>query len=154
MGHPILAETAKKVADPTARQVRNLVKDMHETLTDVRGAGLAAPQVHVSTRLVIFSALNESQIDDEFLGTDFAPMTEIINPEWSPLSDEVVLGWEGCLSVPGLTGAVPRFNRIRYRGYTPQGALIEREATRLGEIEVKELQDFIIKFYEAFIDKS
>ena len=129
MGHPILAEIAEKVADPTARQVRNLVKDMHETLADVRGAGLAAPQVHVSTRLVIFSAPNQSQGDEKFPDTDFAPITEIINPEWSPLSDEVVLGWEGCLSVPGLTGAVPRFNRISYRGYTPQGGLIEREAT-------------------------
>jgi len=129
MGHPILAEIAEKVADPAARQVRNLVKDMHETLADVRGAGLAAPQVHVSTRLVIFSAPNQSQGDEKFPDTDFAPITEIINPEWSPLSDEVVLGWEGCLSVPGLTGAVPRFNRISYRGYTPQGGLIEREAT-------------------------
>jgi len=129
MGHPILAEIANIIADPTGLQVRNLVKDMHETLDDVRGAGLAAPQVHVSARLVIFSAPNESQGDEESPGTDFAPMTEIINPEWSPLSDEVVLGWEGCLSVPGLTGAVPRYNHISYRGYTPKGVLIEREAT-------------------------
>ncbi|NKB19361.1 MAG: peptide deformylase [Alphaproteobacteria bacterium] len=129
MGHPILAERAKEIPDPTAREVRKLVEDMYETLDDIRGAGLAAPQVHISKRLVIFEAPQERGEEEEAPETDFAPMTEIINPEWQPLSDEMALGWEGCLSVPGLTGAVERHTHIRYRGYSPQGQLIDREAT-------------------------
>jgi peptide deformylase len=129
MGHPVLGKSAKEIPDPTAREIRNLVDDMHETLDDIQGAGLAAPQVHVSKRLVIFVAHKEQDEDEGIPETDFAPMTEIINPEWHPLSDDMVLGWEGCLSVPGLTGAVPRHTHIRYRGYSPQGRLIEREAT-------------------------
>ena len=129
MGHPVLNEKADPISDPTSRNVRNLIKDMHETLADVRGAGLAAPQVHVGKRLIIFAAPKEEQEEENIPETDFAPMTEIINPEWVPVSDEMSLGWEGCLSVPGLTGAVPRYMHIQYRGYTPKGELIEREAT-------------------------
>ncbi len=129
MGHPVLAERANEIPDPTAREIRKLVEDMHETLGDIQGAGLAAPQVHVSKRLVIFAAPQERGEEEEAPETDFAPMTEIINPEWQPLSEEMALGWEGCLSVPGLTGAVPRHTHIRYRGYSPQGQVIEREAT-------------------------
>jgi peptide deformylase len=132
MGHPILAKRAKEIPDPTTRQIRKLVEDMHETLDDIRGAGLAAPQIHVSKRLVIFAAPKECGEEDEEENapeTDFAPMTEIINPEWQPLSDEIAMGWEGCLSVPRLTGAVARHTHIRYRGYSPRGQLIDREAT-------------------------
>jgi peptide deformylase len=132
MGHPILAERAKEIPDPTAREIRKLVEDMHETLADIRGAGLAAPQVHIGKRLVIFAAPKErgdEGEEEDAPETDFAPMTEIINPEWQALSEEMAMGWEGCLSVPGLTGAVARHTHIRYRGYTPQGQLIDREAT-------------------------
>jgi peptide deformylase len=132
MGHPVLAERAKEVPDPTAREIRKLVEDMHETLADIRGAGLAAPQVHIGKRLVIFTApkeRSEEGEEEDAPETDFSPMTEIINPEWQPLSDEMAMGWEGCLSVPGLTGAVARHTHIRYRGYSPQGQLIDREAT-------------------------
>jgi peptide deformylase len=129
MGHPILGKRAKEIPDPTAREILTLIEDMHETLDDIQGAGLAAPQVHVSKRLVIFVAPKEQDEDEGAPETDFAPMTEIINPEWHPLSDDMALGWEGCLSVPGLTGAVPRHTHIRYSGYSPQGRLIDREAT-------------------------
>ncbi len=129
MGHPVLAERAKEVPDPTAREIRKLAEDMRETLADIQGAGLAAPQVHVSKRLVIFAAPQERGEEEGAPDTDFAPMTELVNPEWQPLSDEIAVGWEGCLSVPGLTGAVPRHTHIRYRGHTPQGQVIEREAT-------------------------
>ena len=129
MGHPVLKRRALEIPDPTAREIRNLIEDMHETLDDIQGAGLAAPQVHVSKRLVIFAAPKERSDDEKTPETDFAPMTEIINPDWHPVSDDMALGWEGCLSVPGLTGAVPRHTHIRYRGYSPQGRLIDREAT-------------------------
>ena len=129
MGHPVLRKRAKEIPDPTAQEIRYLVEDMHETLGDIQGAGLAAPQVHVSKRLVVFVAPKGKGEDEGIPETDFAPMTEIINPEWHSLSDNMAMGWEGCLSVPGLTGAVPRHTHIRYRGYSPQGQLIDREAT-------------------------
>ena len=120
MGHPVLSQRAQEVPDPTSRDVRQLVEDMLETLSDISGAGLAAPQVHESVRLVMFQDGPE---------TDFSPMTVLVNPQWQPLSDEMAIGWEGCLSVPGLTGAVARHTHIRYGGFTLQGAPVEREAT-------------------------
>ncbi len=129
MGHPVLSVRAQEVADPTSKEVRQLVNDMLETLDDISGAGLAAPQVHVSQRVVIFAAPRDDDPPDEGPDSDFTPMTVLVNPEWMPLSDEMAIGWEGCLSVPGLTGAVPRHTRIRYRGMTPRGEAIDREAT-------------------------
>jgi len=143
MGHPVLKLPAEPVADPTAREIRRLVEDMLETLNDAEGAGLAAPQVHVPKRLVVFKAPPERAAQDRADGdeadaesdsvtdpvTDSAPLTVLINPEIEPLTEEQVLGWEACLSVPGLTGAVPRYTHIRYRGVTPTGQPIEREAT-------------------------
>jgi peptide deformylase len=135
MGHPVLRARAQDVPDPTARDIRLLVEDMQQTLLDIRGAGLAAPQVHVSKRVVIFKAPrdedeNEDENEEEDIpDTEFAPSTVLVNPEWEPLSDEMALGWEGCLSVPGLTGAVFRHTHIRYRGLTTTGQILEREAT-------------------------
>jgi len=124
MGHPVLRQRAAQVADPTAPRIKALVADMVETLDDIGGAGLAAPQVHVSERVVIFKVASE-RITGEPL--DFAQeMTAIINPVIEPLGDEMQLGWEGCLSVPGLRGAVPRHRRIRYRGISPDGEIIDR----------------------------
>ena len=143
MGHPVLKLPAEPVADPTAREIRRLVEDMLETLNDAEGAGLAAPQVHVPKRLVVFKAPPERAAQDRADGdeadaesdsvtdpvTDSAPLTVLINPEIEPLTEEQVLGWEACLSVPGLNGAVPRYTHIRSRGVTPTGQPIEREAT-------------------------
>ena len=99
---------------------------MWETLIDIGGAGLAAPQVHVPWRVVIFHvpALRAAREGAE-------PVTPIalVNPEITPLDGETVGGWEACLSVPGLTGWVPRHAAIRYRGVTPEGEAVEREAT-------------------------
>jgi len=130
MGHPVLRRVADPVVDPTAPDIRRLVRDMLETLEDIGGVGLAAPQVHVSRRVVIFEVPAERAARD---GNGAAllegvPMTALINPIIEPLGEEKALGWEACLSVPGLTGAVPRFTRIRYRGFGLQGERIEREA--------------------------
>jgi peptide deformylase len=134
MGHPVLRRRAEPVADPSAPEMRRLVRDMLETLADIGGVGLAAPQVHVSKRVVIFEVPAERAARDGS-GADAAqsvgqeiPMTVLINPEIEPLSDDKEPGWEACLSVPGLTGVVPRFTRIRYRGFGLRGELIEREA--------------------------
>jgi peptide deformylase len=125
MGHPVLRRRAEPVVHPTSPAVRDLVRDMIETLEDIGGAGLAAPQVHVSTRVVIFHVPAErttARAADTATG-----LTVLINPEIEKLGAETELGWEGCLSVPGLRGAVPRALRIRYRGVGLDGAPIDRE---------------------------
>ena len=126
MGHPVLRGVAEAVADPTDSTVRRLVADMRETLEDIGGAGLAAPQVHVPWRVVMFKVPAERTSgapDDQPLG-----LTVLVNPVIEPLPGGLELGWEGCLSVPGLRGAVPRHRRIRYRGTTPEGETVAREA--------------------------
>ncbi|MDF1626752.1 MAG: peptide deformylase [Parvibaculaceae bacterium] len=132
MGHPILRNVADPVADPTAPEVLTLVQDMIETMDDANGAGLAAPQVHVPLRVVIFQApagrSAGAEIDAEETYDPTAPLTVLINPEIELIGDEVELGWEGCLSVPGLRGLVPRHRRIIYRGVDLDGELIERRA--------------------------
>jgi peptide deformylase len=128
MGHPVLRRPADPLADPTAPEVRRLVADMWETLTDIGGAGLAAPQVHIPWRVVIFHV---PAIRAAREGAEPVAPVALVNPEITPLGEpgeEKVGGWEGCLSVPGLTGWVPRHAAIRYRGVTPEGEIIEREA--------------------------
>ena len=128
MGHPVLVRRADDIPDPTAREIRNLVENMVETMIDAQGVGLAAPQVHVSKRVIIFSS-PEGRSDTDSPKTDFSPLTALINPEIEIVSEEQDLGWEGCLSIPGLSGAVPRYRHIRYKGFAPDGKAIDREAT-------------------------
>ena len=128
MGHPVLVSRAEEISDPTNREVRVLVDNMVETMTDAQGVGLAAPQVHISKRVIIFNSPEERGGGDTLL-TDFAPLTSLINPKIEVLDQEQELGWEGCLSIPGLTGAVPRYKRICYTGLSNDGKTVEREAT-------------------------
>jgi peptide deformylase len=131
MGHPVLAQIARPVADPTAPEIRHLVNDMVETMMDANGAGLAAPQVHVPLRLVIFQAPAERSEGAVVDGENFdhsAPLTCLINPEILVLDASMEGGWEGCLSVPGLRGFVERHAHIRYRGFGLDGKMIERVA--------------------------
>jgi peptide deformylase len=124
MGHPVLRGVAAPVEDSWAPEVRRLIADMTETLDDVGGAGLAAPQVHVPWRIVIFRVPAERTTGrPEDLAQD---LVALVNPVIEPLADSRELGWEGCLSVPGLRGAVPRWTRIRYRARTPEGESIDR----------------------------
>ncbi len=124
MGHPVLRQVAAPVADPTAPRIKALVADMVATLEDIGGAGLAAPQVHVSERVVIFKVPAERTTG---LALDTPQeLVAVVNPVIEPVGTETDLGWEGCLSVPGLRGAVPRFKRIRYRATTPEGEAIDR----------------------------
>jgi peptide deformylase len=131
MGHPVLAQIAKPVADPTAPEIRALVADMVETMIDANGAGLAAPQVHVPLRVVVFQAPPERApegMDDEESYDHTAALTVLINPAIEILTDEREDGWEGCLSVPGLRGLVPRATELIYRGVGLDGVPIERRA--------------------------
>ena len=128
MGHPVLRRVAAPVEDPTAPEIQRLLQDMLETLHDADGAGLAAPQVHVSLRIALLQMpLARLQREAE-QDTVAVPLTAMINPIIEPLTDETELSWEACLSVPGLVGSVPRFTHIRYRYLTPDGAELEREA--------------------------
>lgn len=138
MGHPVLRGRAQPVEDPTAPEIRRLIEDMLETMDDADGVGLAAPQVHVPLRLVVFrlppERLTPGQNGDEAMPDAAAqaagqevPMA-LINPVLEPLGPEQELGWEGCLSVPGLRGVVPRYTRLRYRALDINGQPFERIA--------------------------
>jgi peptide deformylase len=136
MGHPVLSTPARAVSDPKAPEILSLINDMVETMMDANGAGLAAPQVHVPLRVVVFQAPEERAglakedgglAEDEWFDHT-APLTVLINPEIEVLGPELEGGWEGCLSVPGLRGWVERPARIRYRGLGVEGEKIERMA--------------------------
>lgn len=126
MGHPVLRSRAQEVPDPTASWVRQLVEDMVETMEDAGGTGIAAPQVHAPYRILVFQVLGERA--SELPSDGEQPLTALINPEIELIGAERVLGWEGCLSVPGLRGVVPRHLRVRYRGLGLDGKEIAREA--------------------------
>lgn len=127
MGHPILLARSEPVADPGAPEIRRLVADMIETMEDAPGIGLAAPQVHVPLRLFVFRVPLERKSEDS---DDLAmPNSVVINPEVELLTEERVLRWEGCLSIPGLRAAVPRAPRIRYRSVDCDGRLVERRVS-------------------------
>jgi len=130
MGHPVLATPAAPVSDPGAPEIRRLVNDMVETMVDANGAGLAAPQVHVPLRVVVFQAPGERSpgLSGEEAFDHTAPLTVLINPEIAVMDNTTEGGWEGCLSVPGLRGWVERPAHIRYRGFGLDGRMIERTA--------------------------
>jgi peptide deformylase len=131
MGHPILARRAEPVADPTAVDIRRLVADMIDTMADADGAGLAAPQVHVPLRIVVFQAPSDRADAPAAEAERFdhtAPLTVLINPVIEILDQTLEGGWEGCLSVPGLRGWVERPAHIRYRGVDASGNVIARTA--------------------------
>jgi peptide deformylase len=131
MGHPVLALPARPVSVPLGPEIRRLINDMVETMIDANGAGLAAPQVHVPLRVVVFQAPDDrtdpDMADDERFDHT-APLTVLINPEIEILTPEMEGGWEGCLSVPGLRGWVERPAHIHYRGFGIEGEKIERVA--------------------------
>jgi len=126
MGDPRLRQVAQPVAVYDSTELHELISDMKDTMAAYDGAGLAAIQIGVMQRVMIFG------IDTNPRYPDVEPieMTVLVNPEFTPLSDERENGWEGCLSVPGMRGIVPRYSHIRYRGYDEFGNLIEREVTR------------------------
>jgi peptide deformylase len=126
-----LGQIAASVADPCTPEIGRLVNDMIETMVDANGAGLAAPQVHVPLRIVVFQAPGERSdpgLSEAERYDHTAPLTVLINPEITILSSDTEGGWEGCLSVPGLRGWVERPAHIRYRGLTPDGQVLTREA--------------------------
>jgi peptide deformylase len=122
MGEPLLLQRAAEVPDPRAPWVSELLADMDETMRAANGAGLAAPQVGVSARIVIFGVEASPRYPD----APPVPRTVLINPVLTPLGPEMEDGWEGCLSVPGMRGVVPRYQRLRYQGVDESGREIDR----------------------------
>jgi peptide deformylase len=124
MGDPRLLRVAQPIARFDTPELHALVADMFDTMHAAQGAGLAAPQIGVDLQLVIFGFKK----NDRYPDAPSVPETVLINPHITPLSTLEEEGWEGCLSVPGLRGVVPRWARIRYTGFDPLGQPIDREA--------------------------
>ncbi|WP_158044216.1 peptide deformylase [Skermanella pratensis] len=128
MGHPVLRRVADPVEDPSDPEIQRLIADMAETMADASGAGLAAPQVHVPKRIILFIVPAERATME---GEEDRPrgLSVLINPVIELVGTDMVPGWEGCLSIPGLRGIVPRHAHIRYRGLDAEGRPVEREAS-------------------------
>jgi peptide deformylase len=122
MGDPRLLERAEPVKAFDTPDLHELLADMRETMAALDGAGLAAPQIGVGLRVVIFGVHANPRYPD----AEEVPDTVLINPVLEPVGDEMAEGWEGCLSVPGMRGLVPRYRRLRYRGFDERGAPIDR----------------------------
>ena len=123
MGDPRLLRVAAKVMQFHTNALQALVKDLEDTMIAANGAGLAAPQIGVDLQVVIFGS---GELNPRYPEAPVVPRTVLINPVLTPLSDEEEEGWEGCLSVPGLRGVVPRFKRLRYQGFDEAGHPIDR----------------------------
>ncbi len=122
MGDPRLWQQARAVEAFDTPELHALIADMRETMSHLDGAGLAAPQIGVDLRVVIFGVEDNPRYPD----AEGVPFTILINPILTPLSEDLEDGWEGCLSVPGLRGLVPRWQRLRYSGFDPFGKPIDR----------------------------
>ena len=125
MGDPLLLQKAAEVTTFDTPELHALIQDMHDTMAAMDGAGIAAPQIGVSQRVVIFGVGANPRYPD----AEQVPYTILINPTLTPLSEDMEDGWEGCLSVPGFRGVVPRYTQLHYRGFDPQGNVIDRVAS-------------------------
>lgn len=122
MGDPRLLRTSRRVENIRSPEIKQLLVDMHDTMAYKNGAGLAAPQIGVDLRVVIFGV----SANPRYPNASPVPHTVLINPELFPLDDAMEEGWEGCLSLPGLRGRVPRYVNLRYTGYDAEGEYIGR----------------------------
>ena len=125
MGDPRLLTPARPVAELATAELHQLVADLWETMAAYQGAGLAAPQIGVDLRVVVFAVAASPRYPE----AEPVPATALVNPVLHPLSEEREADWEGCLSLPGLAGQVPRHRHLRYTGFTPEGEPIEREVS-------------------------
>ena len=130
MGDPILLQIAEPVAQFNTPELNVLINDMQDTMEYMNGAGIAAPQIGVSLAVVIFGQKEDVLAKNpRYPDADAVPYTVLINPKLTLIDDEIEDGWEGCLSVPGLRGVVPRHLRLHYTGFDPQGKYIDRLVT-------------------------
>ena len=122
MGDPVLLQRAAPVKQFDTPELHALIRDMEDTMEAMNGAGIAAPQIGVSLRVVIFGVGANPRYPD----AEEVPYTVLVNPELTPLDEEMEEGWEGCLSVPGMRGVIPRYSRLRYTGFDQYGNPIDR----------------------------
>lgn len=143
MGDPLLLQVAKPVQRFDTEELHSLLVDMHDTMAALSGAGLAAPQIGVSQQVVIFGVGKNPRYPQ----AEEVPYTVLINPQLDPLADEMEEGWEGCLSIPGMRGLVPRYTKLRYRGYDQYGKPIDRTVSafhaRVAQHEVDHLHGIL-----------
>ena len=125
IGHPILLKKTKEVKEIGSDTIKNIVYDMSETMLDTKGIGLAAPQVHINKRVLIFQ---NPDIEKE---NPKIEITALINPVIEKITEETNDAWEGCLSIPGMLGLVTRYSKIKYSGYDLEGNIISKEAKDL-----------------------
>ncbi len=125
MGDPRLWQKSLPITDFNTKELGELLQDMRDTMARLNGAGLAAPQIGVPLRLVIFGVKSNPR----YPGIDDVPDTVLINPVLTPLSEQIEEGWEGCLSVPGMRGWVPRYAKLKYSGYDEHGKRFVREVS-------------------------
>lgn len=123
MGDARLLKQAAPVTEFDTPELHELVSDMTDTMRSLNGAGLAAPQIGVGLQLVLFEVIENPRYPD----VECIPLTILINPVLEPIGDEMEEGWEGCLSIPGMRGLVPRYTKLRYRGFDAYGNAIDRE---------------------------
>ena len=122
MGEPVLLQKAAPVTQFDTPELHSLIRDMEDTMAHLSGAGIAAPQIGVSLRVVIFGVGHNPRYPD----AEQVPYTVLINPQLTPIGEELEDGWEGCLSVPGMRGVVPRYQRLHYTGFDQYGKPIDR----------------------------
>ena len=128
MGRPILRKDAVVLETPINDETRRLAADMVETMVAADGVGLAAPQVHRGVRLIVFT-VPAARLEPGEDAPEEETVTALVNPSFEPVTPDIAMGLEGCLSIPGLRGMVPRFHHIRYRGLTLDGEPVTQEAT-------------------------
>ena len=122
MGDPLLFQKARPIEVFDTPELHHLIEDMEDTMQAMNGAGIAAPQIGVSLRVVIFGVGRNPRYPD----AEEVPYTVLINPVLTPVGEAKEDGWEGCLSVPGMRGVVPRYSRLHYRGFDQYGQPIDR----------------------------
>ena len=122
MGDPVLLQIAAPLENFDSPELHELLADMRETMAAMNGAGIAAPQIGVSRQVVIFGIDHNPRYPE----AEAVPFTVLINPILEPIGEEMEDGWEGCLSVPGMRGVVPRYKQLRYRGFDEKGHPIDR----------------------------
>ena len=140
MGDPRLLERARAVEKFDTPELHALLADMQDTMQALNGAGLAAPQIGVGLQVVVFGVEHNPRYPD----AEAVPHTVLINPSLLPLGDEMEEGWEGCLSVPGMRGVVPRYTRLRYQGYDQFGNPIDRSVAGFHARVVQHEYDHLI----------
>jgi peptide deformylase len=125
MGDPRLLEPSRRVERLDTPELHALIADMEDTMKALNGAGLAAPQIGVGLQVVIFGV----EFNPRYPDAEPVPHTVLVNPLLAPIGNEMEEGWEGCLSVPGMRGLVPRYSRLRYQGTDPYGRAIDRSVS-------------------------